>query len=457
MTENYFHHALKVRPDICIGCTHCMSICPTNAIKVRAGKAIVDENRCVDCGMCMRACPVSAIIVDQDDFQDIFKYNQRVALVPAILSGQFPEDVPVEQIYSALIDMGFTHVFEVEHGAPILLEHYNSYIEKKDELKPLISSFCPAIVRLIQVKFPSLVDNIIHLKPALDISAIYCRKYFKDKGIPDKEIGVFYVTPCAAKIAAIKSPAEGDQSHINGVINMDVIYNRIYKNIKKNSGKCSLPVMHNLSASGVLWSLTHGEADMVAGKTLAIDEIHNVIEFLEKVENGDFGDIDFLELRACDESCAGGVLAPANRFLSAARLKKRAEKAGQEQFVVRDGDIETYKSFLSEKIGITRIIPRSIVLDEDFSQAIEKMRKVNEIMKLLPLVDCGACGEASCRALAEDIVQGQANLLQCVFIQRKMEANGATDSEDGIKAMKAIWGDEKLYPCIIKKEENNEG
>ena len=32
-----FYHALKVASTACIGCTHCMSLCPTQAIRFRYG------------------------------------------------------------------------------------------------------------------------------------------------------------------------------------------------------------------------------------------------------------------------------------------------------------------------------------------------------------------------------------------------------------------------------------
>ena len=67
------------------GCTHCMTACPTGAIRVRDGKAKIYENRCIDCGVCLTACPAKAISVEQDDFQMIFNYKRRVALVPCVL------------------------------------------------------------------------------------------------------------------------------------------------------------------------------------------------------------------------------------------------------------------------------------------------------------------------------------------------------------------------------------
>ena len=52
------------------------------------------------------------------------------------------------------------------------------------------------------------------------------------------------------------------------------------------------------------------------------DEIHNVIDILEKIENDELTDIDFLELRACDHSCAGGALVVNNRQTRALKSLK---------------------------------------------------------------------------------------------------------------------------------------
>ena len=210
MDSKHFHHALKISEEICTGCSHCMNVCPTEAIRVRNGKAILYENRCVDCGECFKACPVRAIFIDQDDFQRIQSFNYRVALVPAVFFGQFPEEISHKQIYNAILANGFTHIYEVETGVDLLANEVKAYVKSHPESKPLISSFCPAIIRLVQVKFPALTDNIILLKPPLDITALYCRKELTDQGIKPAEIGVFYITPCAAKIAAIKSPVGED-------------------------------------------------------------------------------------------------------------------------------------------------------------------------------------------------------------------------------------------------------
>jgi len=404
----YFHHALKISEANCIGCTHCINVCPTEAIRVKNGKAALFENRCIDCGECFRVCPVNAIYIEHDDFNKIFDYKYRIALVPAVLSGQFPENISTTEIYSVLFEIGFTNVIEIEHTVDILLESIEEYKSQNHTLKPLISTFCPSVVRLIQVKFPALVDNLIPLKSPLDISALYHKKILIELGVDENEIGIFYITPCAAKIAAVKSPVGEDKSVITGVINLDFIYNKIYKQLKqRDKQQCAIPNVEKLKGKNILWSLTNGEKDNARGRALAIDEIHNVIDFLEKLESDEVSDIDFLELRACDESCAGGVLTSCNRFLTVERLKNRAKELGNNTENISNIaiQIKEMSDYLKSNMKVSKIMPRSMLkLDEDMTEAIKKMNKLREVLSYLPKTDCGMCGAPTCQTLAEDIV-----------------------------------------------------
>ena len=185
-------------------------------------------------------------------------------------------------------------------------------VDENNGYKPIISTFCPAIVRLIQVKFSVLVPNLYMLKPPLDLTAIYIRKLLTDEdNIPAEDIGIFYVTPCAAKIAAIKSPATEEESTVNGVINMNFLYSKVMRIIKQGEYKLcedSRTRYHRLSKASVNYTLTGGEVSLLKnGRNLAIDGIHNVSDFLEKLEDEDIQDIDYLELRACDESCKENI------------------------------------------------------------------------------------------------------------------------------------------------------
>lgn len=445
-----FHHALKVNDDLCIGCTHCMSVCPTQAIRIIAGKARIREERCVDCGLCYKSCPVSAIFVEQDDFNDIFNYPIRVALLPSVLFGQFESRIPVAAIYKAIKNIGFTHIMEVENMCETISEGYDQFFQKNQSIRPAISPYCPAIVRLIQVKFPSLVDNIIRVKPPIDSAAIYLRKEFAKQGKGPDSVGLFYVTPCASKIASVKSPVGEISSPVTGVINMDYLFNRIQKMLHemKSTGNWADSDPHPLPES-ILWSLTRGESSTRQGRSLAIDGIKNVSDFLEDLEGSDKCDIDFLELRACDESCAGGILICRNRFLAVERLNERAEsarKSSSDSTTSSEGINELYISikepYNEEDYLLGHIEPRSMVkLDDNIDEALRKMDKVERFLRVLPGIDCGACGSPTCRALAEDMAHGTGSVNQCIFVQEWEIRNGRLTVEEADKINCSVWGD----------------
>ena len=449
----HIHHALKFKYDLCIGCSHCTSVCPTCSIHVEDGHPILDPNRCIDCGMCYQTCPMNAIYIEQDDFETIYNFKCPVLLVPSIFSAQFPEKVSQRAILSAIYHLGFKYVYEVEKSVDVLKEVINEKVKDTSAEKPIISTFCPAIVRLIQVKYPSLVDNLLLTKPPLDVTALYIREVLVERGNAPEDIGIFYVAPCAAKIAAVKSPVGEEKSNIDGVINMNYLYNKVFRVIKQ--GVYNLREdefdFHPLSKNSILWSLTGGEIkDIPVGRNLAIDEVHNVSAFLDKLENEDLDHIDFLELRACDESCAGGILCAGNRFLIAERQRKRA-KQRPKAVTPQENNILNYKEYLKENMAVDEVQPRSMdKLDDNISIAMRKMKKVFEITNDLPQVDCRICGYQTCKALAEAVVNNKADIRQCFFVQRILEQTDKLTTAEALKITKKVWGEVKVDKDSIK-------
>lgn len=442
MQHNTFHKALEIQDDFCVGCSHCMKVCPTEALRVSNGKAMLYADWCIDCGRCFRICPNRAIRVVDDDLDDIFNYKYRVLLVPSVFYAQFGNSVSRDIIDSILSDLGFSELCSVEQSVDTLADEINGYVAGASE-KPVISSFCPAVIRLIQVRFPSLVDRIMLLIPPIETTAQYYKHKWELEGKDVSELGIFYLTPCIAKIAAVKSPVGGYESPINGVINMDYIYNKVvlaYRN-RKFSPEISASVNGAISSKGLLWPTTGGEASLIKGRALAIDGMGNVIEFLEKLEDEEVGDgVDYLELRGCDESCPGGILVQGNRFMVADYLRRTARN-----YPENHDKTDEYKKYCSAYIKMDEVEPRSMVkYDKDINVAIKKMEAASMLKKILPGIDCGACGAPSCDALAADIVRDDASLNNCIFMQARFEREGSLQSMEAIELMERVWGKDRF-------------
>ena len=445
-------NSIELDIEKCVGCAHCMRVCPTEAIRIKDGKAVLDETRCIDCGECIRACPIHAYDVKQDNLHEIFEYKYRVAIVPSVFFGQFPEKVKNSQVHQALRELGFTHVYEIEGGIEFLREQINELIRNPNVPKPIISSFCPSIVRLIQLRFPSLIENVANLRTPTDLAAMYYTEKLIDEGAKREDIGMFYVTQCPAKKTAINNPVGEERSVLNGVININIVYNRVYRQILRGEilevedEKWRDNVLVNDRA--IRWMLTGGEANTVAGRTLAIDGMNNTITFLEKVENEGLMGIDFLEIRACDESCAGGVLNSENRFLAVERLKTRAREVKDRLKHDPSASRKTYsekKEYLLKHIKLDYPIqPLDFSMDEDRATALRKVKRKRELMCFLPGIDCGACGSPNCQSLAEDIVNRKAYISNCMFLQKQMEHQKGLSAETSYKIVEKIWGKARL-------------
>lgn len=442
-----FHHTLTIRKYLCQGCTHCMKRCPTEAIRITGGKAHVNPERCIDCGQCMSVCPHQAIVIDQSDFQQIFQFRYRVAIIPTLLIGQFEDSITELDMIDALHAIGFTHVHYAEYGVDILKTLGNKISVYADE-HPVVSSYCPAVVRLIQLRYPSLLANVNLMRTPAQIAALYARVKLTTEGIESDEIGVFYVTPCAAKHAQIMTPGSVTSGLIQGSLNLDSVFNLMQgyfaqrpRHYKASVKKWEIPP---ITGPAFLWSLTKGESASMQGRTLSIDEVHNVIEFLELVEDERHKNIDFLELRACDTGCTGGILTPRNRFLATERIKHHAATLPNTLNETHRAQILALSDKLIHNLKVDRIMAKySLQLDQDISVAIKKMEQVKKIKAVLPGIDCGLCGSPTCQALAEDIARGNASIRHCVVLK-------VTDPR-GLNHLAKIWGE------AIQKEQKHTG
>lgn len=434
MTMDTYFHSVRLDKDKCKGCTNCIKHCPTEAIRVRDGKAQIIADRCIDCGECIRVCPYHAKIAYTDGLEDINRFKYTIALPAPSLYGQFKNLKTIESILAGLKQLGFDDVYEVAKGADIVTCAIKDKIKTKNNL-PVISSACPAIVKLIQVRFPQLIDNIIDLLSPMEVAAFVAKKEFAEKhGVSENEIGAFFITPCPAKMTSIKHPYGKSDSAVDGAISITDIYGQLSAELKNPD---LLKSQANLaSVYGVGWANSGGESTAIGVENyLAVDGINNVINVLEEIENEKLKDLDFFEGLACPGGCVGGPLTFENPFVARTRIKKLATDIDNNSFACSN-----YSKYLKDGIvDFTEpIAPNpAMKIDEDMVVAMQKLEEIEKLTESLPGLDCGSCGSPSCRALAEDIVAGQAKEIDCIFRLRDKVANlaeqmvGLTGIEEG--------------------------
>lgn len=412
-------HSVYLDEEKCLGCTTCLRSCPTGAIRVRGGKATINESKCIDCGECIRVCPHHAKLAKTDPISKIKDYKYKVAIPAPAIVGQFKTKYSIERILSAIKNLGFDEVVEVAYGAEVVGQALKYEYHAKRYPKPLISSACPAVVKLIQVRFPELTNNICRLKSPMAMTARLVRKRLREEGnYKNDEIGVFFITPCAAKATMVNNPtsSEYDQyDHIDGAIAIK----DIYSDIAMHLNDCEIQQdIHNSTPEAFSWALSGGESEYLKNKNvLYVDGIQNVINVLEEIECGKLDTIEFFEGLACIGGCVGGCLTVENNYVAKMYIQERAKKMKQTS-IVHMSDDYVKSVYNSGMMHIKeRILPRSPEpLDQDINKAIEKMKQIELLEAKLPGLDCGSCGAPGCRALAEDIVAGKAKEIDCVFV-----------------------------------------
>ncbi len=407
-------HSVTLDFDKCRGCINCVKRCPTEAIRVKNGKAFIISERCIDCGECIRICPHHAKKAVYDKMSVIEGYEYRVALPAPSLYPQFNNLDSIDYVLDGLLRIGFDDVFEVAGAAELVSEMTRSMMKRSDCPKPLISNACPAIVKLIQVRFPKLLPHLHTLQPPVEVAARLAReRAVKKSGLPADKIGVFFISPCPAKVTALRHPAGGERV-VDGVLSISEVYMALLPEMKK----IERPQAEQISGiSGISWSYTGGEATaLLLPHYLAADGIENSIKILDEIENDKLGGIDFVELDACFSGCVGGCLCIENPYIARTKVRYLRKYQPVTMSHLADYPGKEEKDFLFEdEVEYDPVLE----LASDPVKAMEIMLQIEEIEKKLPGIDCASCGSPTCACFAQDVATGKAELNDCVFLMKK--------------------------------------
>ena len=407
---------IKVQLSSCRGCSRCIRACPTEAMRVFDRKVKVIKDLCVDCGECIRKCEDRAIVLNEDNWRLLASQERTVVVADPAFYAQTrgyscPEELRKRLDEAGLEDITSWTALAFDVTAYAIAKEVD---RRGPESLPIISTYCPAVIRLIQINYPELVGRFVPIESPLETAVALWRE---DTGRTDD---VTLVAPCPAKISLVRCPEGRGESHIKYAVSVQKVVRDLLAggvDVDRPVPPCSKDLRY------LQWSLRGGEAKHVASfcdrpiKTISVAGLRNTIDLLRELELGRLEGVDYIECRACDLGCIGGVGNLESRFLTHLRLDHSEVSWSMdpetEREVRRRYDQGTYRLPIAIKAR------QRIPLDSDLRQAMIRLKEMNQIYADLPHLDCGSCGRPSCRALAEDVVRGNGDPSDCIFKLRE--------------------------------------
>lgn len=335
--------------DVCVNCGLCMQNCPYHAIikipvpceeacpvgaitKDENGKERIDYHKCIFCGNCMRECPFGAMM-DKSQLVDVLKKimdgKKVVAMYAPAIAAQFRASF--KQFENALIQCGFSKVWEVAIGADITAEKEAEEFEERMKRgdKMMTTSCCPAYVRAVRRHVPELESCISDTRSPMHYIARLAKK-------SDADCISVFIGPCLAK------RREGmDDEFVDYVLSVEEI-DALFTAKNIDVTKCAEEKIALIpSVTGRNFATSGGVAQAVRTR-LADDSIMReaVIDGLGK--NGmkqlayygkiNAGKIPYteatpnlIEVMACEGGCIAGPCVITNPKTAALQLKKYSD------------------------------------------------------------------------------------------------------------------------------------
>ncbi len=414
---NSYEHSVSLDLSRCTGCTTCLKHCPTEAIRILDGHAEINPGRCIDCGICIRTCPNKAKKATYSPLERVLNCKYKIALPAPTLYGQFEDLENVDYVLQGLLDIGFDDVFEVSYAAELVSAYTRLYLKTAGIHKPVISSACPVVLRLISLRYPTLCDNIMQMLPPMEIAARMAREraMTAHPELSREDICVCFISPCPAKVSYVRNGFGDYQSEVDEVLSISDVYFSLINVMRRAKEPKALSDSGKI---GIGWASSGGEASALFNdKYLAADGIENVNRVLEQLDNGNISNLEFIELNACPGGCVGGAMAVENPFVAKARLQTLRRYLPVSQAALTDEEREYIpQNYLFDHLPSYMPIQR---LSANFAESLRMMAEIQKLHAALPGIDCGACGAPNCRAFAEDIVRGHAELDGCAILKNQ--------------------------------------
>ncbi len=369
-------NSIHVQADRCQESFHCLHACPTQAVRVFRGKPQVLDYRCIDCTACISACPSGALrMVGQptaDTAARLPDAGEGVLVLPPASLVQFGPGIDASRVLAELAALGWTDVRTTDAWDAALREACIHYAVDSGQ-RPVISPACPAVVNLIEIRYPSLLPNVAPFLSALEAARADC-------GVKPAVCVICCPSQRTALLAngAAPTPTLATPTAVTNTVAPRLAHAGAGATATRSGG---LPGVEP------------------SPQVLHVTGIRHVTSVLEAIENGLADDVAVIEPWACDGGCFGSPLLTEDPSLSRRRWDEAPAKAS---------------AGARAQPRPTPLAPRpGLRLDDDMSKAIQKLAKIDKLTRSLPGSNCAVCGAPTCAALAEDIVLGRTTADAC--------------------------------------------
>lgn len=395
----------------CKNCYKCVRTCEVKAIQVKNEQAQIINDMCILCGHCLEACPQNAktFISDLEKVKDYIASGYKTVISIAPSYAGIMKFNNSGQIVTALKKLGFYQVRETAEGAVYVTNEYERLI-KEGKMRNIITTSCPSANDLIEIYYPSLVDEMAPVVSPMIAHGKMIREVLKE------EVKIVFLGPCMAK----KREAQGDErtrGYIDAVINFEEIEKWLAKekihitDLEPMEFDNSNPAVNRLYpiSSGVISSVVAMEEDAEVRKyrKLYVHGIKNCMELFASMECGEVEGC-FIEANICNGGCIKGP-AVSRKEISRFKVKLdmeesiRKEAPNQSEFhnLNKESLAKTFKNRAPEE---------SMPSEDELRKILKKTGKVKKDQEL----NCGACGYPTCRDKAIAVYQGKAELTMCI-------------------------------------------
>lgn len=418
-------HSVILNEDRCTGCTACIKVCPTEAIRVTRSKAVIYNDRCIDCGRCVSVCPHHAYSVRSDSMDRLKDYKYNIAIPDTIFYGQFKNLYDMNIVNEGLIRLGFDDVYPAAVGAEMLSDLWRKDPQRVfDPDLVRISSECPAVVRLIAMEYQELIPNVADNLSAFELTAVVARREAVEKtGLQPQEIGIGLISPCPAKNTRVYYPIGLEKRVVDYVLPINDVYVKLLSPMKAVEEPGDYIRSGRL---GLSWGRSGGMSDMFAARdALAVDGTDNVLRILSEIEDEKLSEAELVETAICTQGCFGGCLTVENPFTAKLHMRRLTDSLEAQKLAMPQWAKDHVQwDFALEEIDTE--------IADTIAQALQIEAAAERLYKTLPKFDCGNCGAPSCRAFSRDVAEGFADEGDCIFniIRAMREGKSHEDESD---------------------------